>query len=460
MLLEKSWFKNKKITVMGLGTHGGALGNARWLAKQGAKITLTDLKSEKELFSQVKQLSNTKNIRLVLGKHEEKDFTNADMVLRNPAVPRNSKYLQIAKNANVPVEMDSSLFFKLVGRENIIGVTGSKGKTTTTQTIAKILDIKSVGTEGSSPLELINPENKNEKYVFELSSWRLEALEEQKISPAIAVLTSIYRDHLNTYDSYEEYKNIKKTIFQYQQEKDMILINRDNEELISWKKEINAKAYFFSLNKIEQKGIFIRQKNIIIRLNEKEREVATLNDIPLSHPQEIRNTLPAIFLAHYKNIDTEEIQSRLSQLKPLPHRMEEVPCHLPYKFINDSASTMPDAATAAIDALSPRPIIHILGGNDKELDFNNWAQKEAKANIKHLIWLPGTATKTMKELYQKANGKAPAADAESMAEAVKQALDFAEPDDIILLSPGATSFGLFANEFDRGNKFKQAIRSY
>jgi UDP-N-acetylmuramoylalanine--D-glutamate ligase len=143
----------------------------------------------------------------------------------------------------------------------------------------------------------------------------------------------------------------------------------------------------------------------------------------------------------------------------LPHRMERVGLIEKVEFINDSAATMPDATIAALEALAGRRIIHVLGGNDKKLDFNEWAEMEAAADIKLLLWLPGNASKKMAEAYTKAGGKAKQKAIKTMIEAVAIARSLAESGDVVLLSPGATSFGSYKNEFDRGNQFRAAVQS-
>lgn len=459
MNFDKINFSGKKVTVMGLGAHGGGLGNVRWLYKQGAEITVTDLRNEQELTLQLKEIKKLDGVKVVLGKHRQEDFINVDIVVQNPAVPRDSKYLQIAKKAGASIEMDSSIFFKLIGKENIIGVTGSKGKTTTTSAIAQILGIKKVGVEGISPLEEINNYNGGEKIVFELSSWRLEALNDQKISPAIAVVTSIYKDHLNTYESFSEYKNIKKSIIKYQKEEDIAILNVDDEELRQWAKNQPSRVFGYSIEDRGYSGIFLRDGFVVVRIDGKEERVIPERDIPLKYVYAKRNILPGILLAVIEGVDREEIRRSVKKVVPLPHRMEEVRIYNDIRFINDSAATVPDATIVALQALAKERIVHIVGGNDKELDWEKWAMAEVNANIKEMIWLPGDATEKMRQEYMQEGGQIEGIEAKSMQQAVELATQAAEKSDVVLLSPAATSFGLFKNEFDRGDTFKGFVNA-
>jgi UDP-N-acetylmuramoylalanine--D-glutamate ligase len=451
---------------MGLGLHGGALGNIEWLYNQGAQLTVTDLKTAQELSQTVEKLKKFSGIKLVLGEHREEDFTTADLVLRNPAVPRTSKYLEAARNAGVPIEMDSSLFWQASPSSNIIGVTGSKGKTTTASAIAVLLKAQypqtvALGIDGVSPLKELPTILPDSPVVFELSSWRLEALDEHRVSPPVAVVTSIYRDHLNTYASFEEYIATKKVIVKYQGQQGIALLNADDPILQTWGSDIKGKLYWYSTKPLESgEGIFVRDGLITVRRDNQEEAVMPWDDLPLPSLHERRNLLPGILLARLYTISAETIKAELKHLQRLPHRLELVREHQGVQYINDSAATMPDATIAALQALKGKTIVHILGGSDKALLFDELAHVEAKAHLRALVFLPGTATAVMiAKLKEKIAPQIPLYEAHSMDEAVHQAAQVAHGGDVVLLSPAATSFGLFQHEFDRGNKFRDAVHA-
>jgi UDP-N-acetylmuramoylalanine--D-glutamate ligase len=450
---------------MGLGLHGGALGNIEWLVEQGAKVTVTDLKNEKELKTTVQKMQGLdllNKVNLVLGEHREEDFTGADLVLRNPAVPRKSKYLEMARAAGVPVEMDSSLFFEACPSPKIIGVTGSKGKTTTSNAIAVLLKAKypqtvAVGIDGVSPLAELKSVREDSPVVFELSSWRLEALDEKRISPKIAVVTSLLRDHLNTYDSFEHYVATKKIIIDYQGPDDIAILNVDDELVRQWAPEVKGSLWWYSVNNLEQeKGIFVREGRVIVRLD-KEVEIIGYDDLPLTGEHERRNLLPGILLAVSYGVPVELIRKELATIHRLPHRLEEVRELNGVLYVNDSAATMPEATIAALAVFKDREIVHILGGSDKALRFEELAQKIKRAKVKTLIWLPGTATGKMKLALVKAGVVSKSKEAVNMTEAVKKAQRAAGAGQVVLMSPAATSFGLFKHEFDRGDQFRAAV---
>lgn len=455
--------EGKRVTVMGLGLHGGAVGTIAWLHSQGAIITVTDMKTEQQLQKSIDALRKYIGIRYVLGRHEEADFTNADMIIRNPSVPRTSPFLALARRKGIPIEMDSSLFFEHSPSRDIIGVTGSKGKTTTANAITIMLasaipETVAVGVDGVSPLGELKNVRADAPVVFELSSWRLEALVERKKSPSTAVLTSLYKDHLNTYSSFEEYISIKKGIFTHQGPKDIVLLNGDDPLVRSLAPDVQSRLFWYSTHaQVLGDGIFILKDMVTIKIDGITVTLFPLTHVPTPFEHEQRNLLPAILLGFLRGMTIEQITYALKLITRLPHRLETVGVVRDVTYINDSAATMPDATIAALSALKEKSIIHILGGSDKALEFEELAKKEQGASVKALVWLPGNATDRMKDAFMKQGVSAPMYDASSMEDAVQQASDLATTGDVVLMSPGATSFGLFLHEFDRGTRFVEAV---
>lgn len=460
----------KRVTVMGLGLHGGALGTVQWLVAQGALVTVTDMKTEADLqetIAQLRRLGLSEKIQLVLGEHRDSDFVDVAMVIRNPAVPRTSRYLRLARDNGVPIEMDSSLFFRSSLSSHLIGITGSKGKTTTARALAAVLTAHNphtvlVGVEGTSPLGVLSTVEQDSFVVFELSSWRLEALDEHAMSPCVAVVTSLYRDHLNTYTSFDEYVRAKKTIIRYQKKSDIAVLNYDDELVRSWGDDVIGTCYWYSLETLPDglRGIFVRDDTVMLRTDEKEVALFPRSVFTVTAPHTQRNLLPAALLGFLYGGSPGQIQEVLHGFHALPHRLEPVATINQVAYINDSAATMPDATIAALRSLSDVPLVLILGGNDKELLFDDLAAQVARARVRGLVFLPGTVTTHLKELiFQTLPDTTPSYDARSMTDAVQAARDFAQPGDTVLLSPGATSFGSFRHEFDRGNQFIEAVRS-
>lgn len=456
----------KHVLVIGLGLHGGAIGTIQWLAKQGAVISVSDTKTEKQLASSVEKLKDIPDITYHFGTQDELFLDGVDMVIRNPGVPKKAPVLERARAMNIPVEMDSSLFFEQSVSNNSIGITGSKGKTTTSATIAHVLKALNpltvaVGIDGVSPLGMLDTVQEKSPVVFELSSWRLEALQEKNMSPHIAVATSIYKDHLNTYASFEEYIHTKKQIILNQQKDDIAILNADDETIRTWKQAVQGTLYWYSLHPLpeQEQGIWIDGETVYMNASQETISICTVSDIPHTSEHELRNKLPAILIGILQEGDSADILQALTTMPALAHRLQLVRKVNEVSYINDSTATMPDATIAALKSFGENPLILILGGSDKALEFKALAQEiSLHKNIKHLIWLPGTATDRMKQEILPVT-TAHSYYASSMEEAVMTASQYAEEGDTVLLSPGATSFGLFVHEFDRGDAFMRAVKN-
>lgn len=449
---------------MGLGLHGGGIGTVRFLAFAGAKVTVTDLKSKEELQPSLEKLKDLKNVEYVLGQHRPEDFASAEMVVKTPPVSWSNKYVKLALEKKVPVEVDSSLFFKLC-KNKIIGVTGTRGKTTTAALIYEILTAAGkepvkAGIGQISVLDKLKELKKESIIVFELSSWRLSALGADKLSPEIAVFTNIYQDHLNYYKTMEDYVKDKKNIFLHQKPGDTCVINWDSETLNKMEKEIKSDIIKFSVKPVTGgKAVFVQDGKIYLNDGVDEKAVMKISDVKLKGEHNISNVLAAIGAAYAAGVDPKDMGKTAADFRGLPHRLEFLREINGVKYYNDTAATSPDGAIAGINSFR-EPIILISGGADKNLDVSGLARAISE-KAKGVIFLKGTATPKIISEIKKIIPEAGDKDfkiVESMEKAVELAKTSAEPGDVVLLSPGVASFGLFANEFDRGNKFKEAVK--
>ncbi len=407
---------------MGLGLHGGGAGVAKFFCRQGARVLVTDLKTKEQLRESLLKLKNLP-IKYVFGKHKEEDFMNTDLVIKNPAVPRDSYYLKIAKKHKIPIETDITIFFKLC-KASIIGVTGTNGKSTVATLIHYFLKSKYelprpkgrgipsgeffrrtsrrnsntflAGNIGRSPLEILSKINKKSRVVLELSSFELEDLDK---SPNVAVITSIYPDHLDRYKNLKEYIEAKKIIFKYQKNKDILLLNYDN--LITRKFSINApsKLYFYSKeiipkkDKLEKFACYIKNNNIFY--DKENKPIFSIKDLKLYGEHNLSNILAATSIAKILKIPSNNIKKVISNFKGVANRQEFVKEIKGVKYFNDTTATMPEAAIAATKTFSRRfpnsKIVLIAGGQDKNLNYKDLAEKIQK-RISCLILLPGTAS--------------------------------------------------------------------
>lgn len=455
-------YKNKKILIAGLGLYeqGSGISAARFFVGQGADVTVTDLKTRAELEKSIKELKGLK-IKYVLGKHRVSDFKNADIVVKNPGMRRNSPYLKAAKAAKVQIESDITIFFKHCPAK-IIGITGTRGKSTTASLAAAILSKKNKTYLGGnikvSPLNFLNRVKPGDFVVVELSSWMLEDLNQKKMSPHIGVITNVMRDHLNTYSGMKAYQEAKAMIFKHQANDDFIILNRDNIITRGFGKRVPSQRFWFSLKDFkDENGSMVKAGQLIFRHDGKTWNVGKVSDVKMAGEHNLANALVAITVAKIQRVACAKVRSVLRSFEGIDNRQQLIKTKRGVKYYNDTTATTPDAGIVALKTLGDKKnVVLIAGGADKKLLYAEWAG-QVKRSCKNIILLKGTATpKMIKEL--KKNRVGVDLVAKSMAEAVKSANKLVEKGDVVLLSPAAASFGLFKNEFDRGEQFVALVK--
>lgn len=431
-------FKDKKVTIMGLGLQGRGLGDAKFFAQAGAKVLVTDLKTKKQLKKSIDALKGYK-IKYVLGKHRIEDFVNADIVIKGPDIPLNSPYIKAARKKGIAVEMDDSLFAKMCPCP-IIGVTGTRGKTTTTHLIVEILKLtgKNVYIGGNilgmATLPLIKKVKKNDLVVLELSSWQLQGWKDAKISPHISVITNIYPDHLTYYGgSMKKYVADKRQIYKNQTKDDYLIINKDNKYSKEFAKEAKSKVIWFSVKDFPKNW----KLNIVGEHNKE-------------------NVAAALKVAEILKIPKTKVKKAVESFKGVEHRLQFIKAIEGIKFYNDTTSTTPIALEKALYAFDKKVVL-IAGGKNKGLPLRDAATAISK-KAKETILLNGSGTDLLiNELKKQKHGKFFSTD--SLKKAVDLAYSLAQKGDIILFSPGFSSFEMFENEFDRGRQFVKLIKN-
>ncbi|MEK7546332.1 MAG: UDP-N-acetylmuramoyl-L-alanine--D-glutamate ligase [Patescibacteria group bacterium] len=463
----QSAFCDRKITVMGLGLNQGGLGISAWLLRQGARLTITDLKTRSQLAPSVKALAAVKGahpVRYVLGRHCKEDFRNADMIIQNPGVPRDSEFLKIARKAGVPIESDISIFFRLCPHP-IVGVSGTKGKTTVTALLGAMLE-RGLGTAfvagniRKSPLDGYVMEVKRPiPIVLELSSWQLESLKAAGMSPSIAVLTNVLPDHLNRYDGMKDYAAAKELIYAWQLPTGVAIVPYDDAYTRKMGARVRGERFWASMRPLpqEQNGLFFRGKKAVVRSQGIEIALFDAKDVRMPGAHNLWNALLAAGAAYLRGAKPEAIRAALRAFKGVPHRLERVRDLRGVAYWNDTAATTPEASVAAMETVfAKKKGVLIAGGADKELVFGAWA-KAVKRRAKKVILFKGTATPKMRAALARTGVKIED-DATSMREAVTRAASAAKKGEAVLLSPGCASFGIFINEFDRGDQFRSEAK--
>ncbi len=453
--------KNKRVTVMGLGLHGGGLATVNWLLKNQARVTVTDLRSKKILKPALKKIKKSKRINFVLGYHRLADFKKADYIFKNPGVPKESNFLKIAKSNNIPIETDLSYFFKLC-QSPIIGITGTKGKSTTTTLIYEILkksgrQVFIGGNIRVSPLNFLSETSPQTIVILELSSWQLEDMSHLHRSPHLAVITNILPDHLNRYRNFNEYVDAKKLIIKWQDKRDLAVINYDNASARKLGRIVKSRRFWFTTRRVnEVNACFVKNGWIIFRVNGRTERVCKIEKIKLMGRHNLQNILAAVAVAKVYGVKNKVICSVLESFDGVPGRLQLIRTYKGRDFYNDTTATAPISTVAALDCFKNREIILLAGGSDKNLYYEALARKIKKSVAKTILF-KGTATNKILRCLKKLNYRNYSI-VSNMKQAVKLAWASSSEKSLILLSPGAASFGIFLNEFDRGDQFVQAVK--
>jgi UDP-N-acetylmuramoylalanine--D-glutamate ligase len=500
---------------MGLGVHGGGLGVARFLATQGADVTVTDLRSPDLLAAPIAALRDLP-IRYVLGEHRDDDFRNADLVIRNPAVPRESRYLQIARAAGARVEMEMTLFFRLCPGP-ILGVTGTKGKTTTTLLTGAMLreqypDTVVAGNLRVSALEALPRISPTTPVVLELSSFVLEGLGEAGLSPPFACITNLSPDHLDRYQTMAAYGEAKRQILLHQGSNGVVVLPRRDPIVSPWAADAPGRVIWFDAQADQiradgQATMFYGDRGLAWHdpaANEPAvthiymQRICEPGDIHLPGAHNLANVAAAATLAQAFGVGVDHIRQAIRSFSGVEHRLEFVRELEGVRYVNDTAATAPEAAIAALQSFD-RPIVLIAGGADKNLPFDGLARTIVQ-RVKTVVLLRGTATAALMaalaiagaertgDLWVRPEARGqPDKETERQGEpgdasslfsssratqvtvdgpydafepAVRAARNLAAPGDIVLLSPGCASFGMFRNEFHRGEEFRRIVQSF
>ncbi len=421
---------------------GRGLKDAIFFAEKGAQVTVSDLKPADALKSSIEKLEKYPNIKFALGEHKKEDLLNAELIIRNAAVPADSPFLKLARKNKKKIDMDESLFAEFCPCP-IIGITGTRGKSTTTTLIGKILqdtwqtDKRKVyisgNLQGKATLPLIDKVTKNDLVVLELSSWQLQGFGWKKISPHIAVFTNIFPDHLNSYKSMRSYINDKKLIFQFQTKRDYCIVNNENNYTKQIQEEIKSTVVPFF------KG-----------------QVPTSWDIKIPGRHNLENIAAALGVCKVLGISKKKAQKSIENFSGLEHRMEIIETINGVTFINDTTSTTPAAGQAALASIKS-PVILLAGGATKNLNLNPFA-KDISKKVKVVILLEGSATDELATKISRNGGENIIAGRfDNFEKAIQHAYGLSLAGDTILLSPGCASFGMFKNEFDRGEQFKKIV---
>ena len=440
------FLKNKNITVVGAGRTGIEASN--FLVSRQASVTLVDIKSRIEL---------EKNIHSLLPKvrtlFECSEIPiSSDLIVLSPGVDIHASFLEGARKRGVQIISEIELASRFT-KTPIIAVTGTNGKSTVTTLIGDILRQAgkkvAVGGNLGTPFIALLEQEPVDYFILEISTFQLEGI--KTFRPDIAIILNITPDHLDRHKTVEEYVNLKGRISAFQNEEDILVLNKDDESVMKQGERCKAKKVFFSLLDKVVEGAYLKNGSIFTCFDEKEQNILSVGKLQTAMQFQTENLLSAIVVATLVNATKSDIANVAMRFKGLDHRVEWVRTVHGIDFVNDSKGTNVGALHKSLKIFS-RPIVLIAGGKDKGGDFR--VLKELfKEKVKHLVLIGETKNKFREIL----NGSFSYEDAESMEDAVGRAMKKSIAGDIVLLSPGCSSFDMFESFVERGNQFKEIV---
>jgi UDP-N-acetylmuramoylalanine--D-glutamate ligase len=444
----------KNILVVGLGRSGVAA--AQCLKERGASVTVADTAPEQELGGNA-QIMREMGIRIELGPHRIETFERADLIVVSPGVPHDIPPLRRAKEKGISLFGEMEIAFRFI-REPVVAVTGTNGKTTTTELLGAMLAKSGLkvfvgGNIGNPLIGYVGRTEKADIIVVEVSSFQLDTIE--TFRPGIGILLNITPDHLDRYQDFNAYAMAKARIFENQKENDRAVLNGDDPFIIRLCRNVRSKKMIYCYGD-DCKGKIkadarITDKHIRIDLNQDCRGSLDLTDTNLLGRHNLENVAAASLATLAAGGSFEGIQSAIDDFRGLSHRLEFVETIGGVQFFNDSKATNVDAVAKALEVFS-RPVILIMGGRNKESDFH-LLQKPIQDHVRRIVVM-GEAKEDIKTSLA---GVAPMAIATTMEDAVLQAYGFAAPGDVVLLSPACASFDMFSNYADRGESFCRMV---
>jgi len=482
-MIAREAFRGLQVAIVGAAREGTAL--ARFLATCGAAVTLADSKPAEALAAPLEALQDL-GVRLALGG-EPLSLDRLDVLFLSPGVPPTAPIVLEARRRGVPLSSEPRLFTQVCPAP-VVGITGSSGKTTTTTLVGRMFEVAGcrtwVGGNIGTPLteRLLGPEEPDVA-VMELSSFQLELfspdyqgpevgerrsarsriLSLEGWSPHVAALTNITPNHLDRHPSMEDYARAKANIVAYQSPGDWAVLNADDERCRALRGRTPARVLSFSLREPVDEGGWLRGETLMLRVDGQERPLCRVGEIPLRGTHNWANVLAAACCALAGGVSMDAMRDAVRTFAGVPHRLEVVRESGGVTWVNDSIATSPERAMAALRSYN-EPLVLLAGGRDKHLPWEEWA--DLALGRARLIIAFGEAAPIVEAALAGARERAQAAAdhgaaverAPTMADAVALAAKRARPGDVVLLSPGGTSFDAFNDFEERGQAFCEQVR--
>jgi UDP-N-acetylmuramoylalanine--D-glutamate ligase len=457
--------KDKKVVVVGLGRTG--LATAGFLHQKGARVLVTDTADESQLGDSVRMLREM-GVALELGPHRIASFQDADLIVVSPGVSHTIEPIERARSRGIPLMGEVELASRFI-KEPIVAVTGTNGKTTTTELLGQMLKNSGIsvfigGNIGKPLIEYAGSDQTKQIVVAEISSFQLDTID--CFRAKISVLLNISADHLDRYPNFEAYADSKMRVFNNQQADDIAVLNGSDPLIRSKTKAIKSQRLFFPSLEADEQGAILNGKRIILNLDKLKRiqskirvphsacrnqEYLDIAKLRLRGRHNFENACAASLAALASGATLEGIQQTLDHFKGLAHRLEQVAIVNGVHYYNDSKATNVDGVLRALDSFS-KPVLLLMGGRDKGSNFSV-LQDRIGTHAKELIVMGEAAEAIRSALGQLLPTKVAA----SMQDAVTTAFEDADPEDVVLFSPGCASFDWYNDYAERGDDFRRAV---
>ncbi len=449
-------YKDKKILILGFGREGQSTYSLFRKIFPNKQLGISDCNQDKVL--EYFKTYQDNNVVLHLGNRYIESAVNYDLVIKSPGLPLKNILKTIEPSK---ITSQTEIFLKL-HKQKTIGITGTKGKSTTSSLLYAILkqyipNIELIGNMGKPPFDYLINEDKD-FYIFEMSSHQLENCH---FSPHIAIMTNIYQEHLDHYISYQHYVEAKKNIYKHQNQKDIYIYNCD--DLVLQKTSSQSRIYGYGRyhDKVNNKGMFLKENSIIYKDGKYEEEI---HSIPISRKllglHNLYNILACLTVCRALNIrDFDGAFESIKEFKGLPHRLEYIGRYHDITFYNDSISTIPQTTISACNTIQNVDTL-ILGGLNRGIDYNKLIDYLLTGIVANVIFLPDVGHILYEQLKNSNYAHIKLFCVNELEEAVELAYDITHPNRTCLFSPAAASYGFFKNFEERGNKFKEYILKY
>lgn len=447
-------------TAIVAGTGKSGISATNLLVKHGVKVYLFDENKERNVDDIMGKTGNSELVNVMLGELSDEALKSAQLMVISPGIPVDAPFTDIVRNAGIPIWSEIELAYHY-GKGKIAAITGTNGKTTTTALVGKIVKAHNaktivVGNIGIPYTELCDTTDDDSATVAEISSFQLETVID--FHPNVSAVLNLTPDHLNRHYTFENYGNVKFSITKNQTMDDVAVFNYDDEHTraMGEKAKDHCRVVYFSRLDKPAGGVYVKDGEIVLEDGDTEIDVLALKDLKLLGSHNVENVLAAVGISYYMGVPAATIREVATSFKAVEHRIEYVDTIAGVAYYNDSKGTNPDAAIKGIQAMVS-PTYLIGGGYDKGSEFDDWIEA-FDGKVKCLVLIGQTAEKIAG--CAKRHGFNSLVFEENLQDAVAYCHEHAVDGDAVLLSPACASWGQFDNYEQRGNMFKEYVRSY